>query len=224
MIRTVVVDDKALVRCGFRLTLNAAEHIDVVAAVTGGKALTAVREHEPGVVLLDIRMPDVDGLTVLRQLCAPPALERPAIAMLTTLDTDEYILTALGAGAAGFPLKDTDPAQLAQAVRTLAAGGVVLLPKATRFLLSGHPGTGEADQAIARIERLSERERVVRVLVAERLPIAGIGDRLRLSSGTVKDHVSAILTKLWVGGRVQAVLLARWAGLLGQRAGLLGQR
>ncbi|GGR85792.1 DNA-binding response regulator [Streptomyces aureoverticillatus] len=217
MIRAVVVDDEALVRSGFRLILNAAEDIEVVATATGGEALAAVREHQPDVVLLDIRMPDVDGLTVLRELRALPAPERPAIAMLTTFDTDEYVLTALDAGAAGFLLKDTEPVQLAQAVRTLAAGGVVMSPKATRSLLSSHPGTREADEGTARVGRLSERERDVLVLVAEGLSNAEIGDRLHLSGGTVKDHVSAILTKLRVGGRVQAALLAQRAGLLERR-------
>ncbi|MGW5731318.1 MULTISPECIES: response regulator [Streptomyces] len=217
MIRTVVVDDEALVRSGFRLILNAADDIEVVATATGGQALAAVRKHEPEVVLLDIRMPDVDGLTVLRELRALPAPKRPVVAMLTTFDTDEYVLRALDAGAAGFLLKDTEPAQLAQAVRMLASGGVVMSPKATRSLLSGHPGTGGTDQAAARVERLSEREQGVLVLVAEGLSNAEIGDRLHLSSGTVKDHVSAILAKLRVDGRVQAALLAQRAGLLAKR-------
>ncbi|WP_394427789.1 response regulator [Streptomyces sp. SGAir0957] len=217
MIRTVVVDDEALVRSGFRLILNAADDIEVVATATGGQALAAVREHGPDVVLLDIRMPDVDGLTILRELCALPAPKRPAVAMLTTFDTDEYVLRALDTGAAGFLLKDTEPAQLAQAVRMLASGGVVMSPKATRSLLSRHPGAGRTDQAIARVERLSERERDVLVLIAEGLSNAEIGDRLHLSSGTVKDHVSAILAKLRVDGRVQAALLAQRAGLLTER-------
>ncbi|GCD97659.1 DNA-binding response regulator [Embleya hyalina] len=217
MIRAVVVDDEALVRSGFRLILNAAEDIEVVATATGGEAIAVVREHEPDVVLLDIRMPDVDGLTVLRELRALPAPRRPAIAMLTTFDTDEYVLTALDAGAAGFLLKDTDPDLLAQAVRTLAGGGVVMSPKATRSLLGSHPGTAEADEGTARVGRLSERERDVLVLVAEGLSNAEIGDRLHLGGGTVKDHVSAILTKLRVGGRVQAALLAQRAGLLERR-------
>ncbi|WP_369215278.1 response regulator [Streptomyces flavofungini] len=217
MIRTVVVDNEALVRSGFRLILDAADDIEVVATATGGQALAVVREQRPDVVLLDIRMPDVDGLTVLRELHALPAPKRPVVAMLTTFDTDEYVLSALDAGAAGFLLKDTEPAQLAQAVRMLAAGGVVMSPKATRSLLSRHPGTGRADQATARVEGLSERERDVLVLVAEGLSNSEIGGRLHLSGGTVKDHVSAILAKLRVGGRVQAALLAQRAGLLAER-------
>ncbi|MFD9334695.1 response regulator [Streptomyces sp. NPDC060028] len=214
MIRVVVVDDEALVRSGFGLILGAAHDIEVVATATGGDALDTVREHRPDVVLLDIRMPDVDGLTVLAQLRALPA--SPAVAMLTTFDTDEYVLTALHSGAAGFLLKDTEPDQLAQLVRTLAAGGVVMSPKASRSLLRTHPAAGPAavDEEAARVKRLSDRERDVLVLLAQGLSNADIGTRLHLGTGTVKDHVSAILTKLRVTGRVQAALLAQRAGLL----------
>ncbi|QCX74867.1 Transcriptional regulatory protein DegU [Streptomyces sp. YIM 121038] len=215
MIRVVVVDDEALVRSGFELILNAADDLRVVATAAGGDAVDTVRRERPDVVLLDIRMPDVDGLTVLRELRSLP--EAPAVAMLTTFDTDEYIVTALRSGAAGFLLKDTEPDQLAQLVRTLAAGGVVMSPKASRSMLRAHPGPGGsaasgADRA--RVERLTGRERDVLVLIAEGLTNADIGTRLHLSAGTVKDHVSAILTKLRVTSRVQAALLAERAGLL----------
>ncbi|MEV6022823.1 response regulator transcription factor [Streptomyces sp. NPDC052036] len=215
MIRVAVVDDEALVRSGFSLILNAADDIEVVATATGADALDAVREHRPDIVLLDIRMPDVDGLTVLRELRALP--EPPVVAMLTTFDADEYVLTALLSGAAGFLLKDTEPDQLAQLVRTLAAGGVVMSPQASRTLLHTHPGTepSAVDEEAARVELLTDRERNVLVLLAEGLSNAEIGARLHLGTGTVKDHVSAILTKLRVAGRVQAALLAQRAGLLG---------
>lgn len=169
-------------------------------------------------MLLDIRMPDVDGLTVLGRLRA--LAEPPVVAMLTTFDADEYILTALRSGAAGFLLKDTEPDQLAQLVRTLAAGGVVMSPKASRAVWQSHPGAAVlGDEDAARVGRLTDREREVLVLIAEGLSNADIGTRIHLSAGTVKDHVSAILTKLRVGGRVQAALLAQRAGLLddGQR-------
>lgn len=210
----VVVDDEALVRSGFELILNAADGIEVVATATGAGAVAAVREHHPDVVLLDIRMPDVDGLTVLRELRAQPA--PPVVAMLTTFDTDEYVLTALQTGAAGFVLKDTEPDLLARLVHTLAAGGVVLSPKASRTLLGGRPGGEPADdeEERARVGRLTGRERDVLVLVAEGLSNAEIGARLHLSTGTVKDHVSAVLTKLRVAGRVQAALVAHRTGLL----------
>ncbi|MER5733846.1 response regulator transcription factor [Streptomyces sp. NPDC002138] len=216
----MVVDDEALVRSGFRMILNASDGIEVVATAQGGEAADVIRREHPDVVLLDIRMPDVDGLTVLRELQTLPT--PPTVAMLTTFDTDEYILTALRSGASGFLLKDTEPEQLAQLVRTLAAGGVVMSPKASRALLRGHPGAGAAqDPDVGRVNLLSDRERDVLVLIAEGLSNADIGARIHLSPGTVKDHVSSILTKLRVAGRVQAALLAERAGLLGNgdRAG-----
>lgn len=214
MIRVVVVDDEALVRSGFQMILNASDGIQVVATAEGAQAADVIRREQPDVVLLDIRMPDVDGLTVLGELQTLP--EPPTVAMLTTFDTDEYILTALRSGAAGFLLKDTEPEQLAQLVRTLAAGGVVMSPKASRALLRGHPETGTPqDAGVARVKLLSDRERDVLVLIAEGLSNADIGTRIHLSAGTVKDHVSSILTKLRVAGRVQAALLAERAGLLG---------
>ncbi|MGW0520818.1 response regulator [Crossiella sp. NPDC003009] len=212
MIRVVVVDDEELVRSGFRLILQAAGDIEVVATATGQRAVREVSLHRPDVVLLDIRMADVDGLTVLRQLqgLKPP----PVVAMLTTFDSDEYIVTALRSGAAGFILKDTAPAQLAQMVRTLAAGGVVLSSKVTRTVVEGRLGGSADGEAVARAEQLTERERGVLVLIAEGLSNTEIGARIHVSVGTVKDHVSAILTKLRVGSRVQAALVAERAGLL----------
>ncbi|MGK5531766.1 response regulator [Streptomyces sp. URMC 129] len=215
MIRVLVVDDEALIRTGFRLILNAAGGIDVVAAVTGGEALDAVRRHRPDVVLLDVRMPDVDGLTVLAGI---RALESPpVVAMLTTFDTDEYIAAALRAGASGFLLKDTDPEEIGAMVRTLAEGGTVLSAKVIRTVVDGYLDAGrdavEADAA-RRVARLTGRERHVLTLLATGLSNAEIGARLHLGVGTVKDHVSAILGKLDAGGRVQAALLAERAGLL----------
>jgi len=209
VIRVVVVDDEALVRSGFELILSVSDDVRVVATAVGAEAVEAVRRERPDVLLLDIRMPDVDGLTVLRAVRALP--EPPVVAMLTTFDTDEYVLTALRSGAAGFLLKDTEPEQLAQLVRTLAAGGVVLSPKASHAVLRGHP---EADEGVTRVGRLTERERQVLVLVAEGLSNGEIGARVHLSPSTVKDHVSTILGKLRVGSRVQAALLAQRAGLL----------
>ncbi|MFF4539918.1 response regulator [Streptomyces aureus] len=209
VIRVVVVDDEALVRSGFELILSVSDDVRVVATAAGAEAVEVVRRERPDVLLLDIRMPDVDGLTVLRAVRALP--EPPVVAMLTTFDTDEYVLTALRSGAAGFLLKDTEPEQLAQLVRTLAAGGVVLSPKASHAVLRGHP---EADEGVARVGHLTDRERQVLVLVAEGLSNTEIGARIHLSPSTVKDHVSTILGKLRVGSRVQAALLAQRAGLL----------
>ncbi|RAS66987.1 LuxR family two component transcriptional regulator [Lentzea atacamensis] len=212
MIRVVVVDDEELVRTGFRLILQAAGDIEVVATPTGAQAVREVSLHQPDVVLLDIRMPDVDGLTVLRQLQGLKS--PPVVAMLTTFDSDEYIATALRSGAAGFILKDTGPEQLAQMVRTVASGGVVLSPKVTRTVVDGYLGSGAGSEASQQVGSLTERERAVLVLIAEGLSNTDIGSRIHVSVGTVKDHVSAILTKLRVGSRVQAALVAQRAGLL----------
>ncbi|MCK1817095.1 response regulator transcription factor [Streptomyces sp. XM4011] len=200
------------------MILNASDGIRVVATAEGAQAAEVIRRETPDVVLLDIRMPDVDGLTLLRQIQALP--EPPHVAMLTTFDTDEYVLTALRSGAAGFLLKDTEPEQLVQLVHTLAAGGVVMSPKASRALLRGHPGAGAPQDAdVARVALLSDREREVLVLIAKGLSNADIGTRIHLSAGTVKDHVSSILTKLRVSSRVQAALLAERAGLLSGNGG-----
>ncbi|KAA0939359.1 response regulator [Streptomyces apricus] len=212
MIRVLVVDDEALVRTGFEHILSAADDIEVVAAVAGGRAVRAARELRPDVVLLDIRMPDVDGLTVLAQLRRLP--DRPVVAMLTTFDMDEYVAAALRSGAAGFLLKDTDPVQLPVLVRNLAAGGVVLSSSVTRTVVHGYLDNGPRHAAMRRVQVLSERERAVLVLIAEGLSNTAIGARLHLSTGTVKDHVSAVLSKLRVVSRVQAALLAERAGLL----------
>ncbi|MFI8932223.1 response regulator transcription factor [Streptomyces sp. NPDC053474] len=185
MIRVVVVDDEALARSGFPMVLNASDGIEVVATAQGAQAADVVRRELPDVVPLDIRMPDVDGLTAPRS------------------------------GASGFLLKDAEPEQLAQLVRTLAAGGVVVSPKASRALLRSHPAAGAPrDADVSRVGFLSDRERDVLVLVAEGLSNADIGTRIHLSAGTVKDHVSSILAKLRVSSRGQAALLAERAGLL----------
>ncbi|MEU5873589.1 response regulator transcription factor [Glycomyces sp. NPDC047369] len=210
MIRVLVVDDEALIRTGFQHILDAAGDIEVVAAVSGRQALAEVARLHPDVVLLDIRMPDVDGLTILERLRALPA--PPVVAMLTTFDTDEYVAAALRMGAAGFLLKDTDPEHLAVQVRTLAADGVVLSPKVTSTVVDGY--LAGRTRSSAAVERLSAREREILVLLAEGLSNGDIAARLYLGVGTVKDHVSAILTKLKVNGRVQAALVAERAGLL----------
>lgn len=212
VIRVLLVDDEALIRTGFQHILGTADDIEVVAAVSGGLAIQTAQESRPDVVLLDIRMPDVDGLTVLAGLRR--LRPSPVVAMLTTFDLDEYVATALRSGAAGFLLKDTDPEQLPHLVRTLAGGGVVLASQVTRTVVDGYLDSSPDQPAAHSVARLSERERTVLVLIAEGLSNADIGTQMHLSTGTVKDHVSAILTKLEVGSRVQAALLAERAGLL----------
>jgi DNA-binding NarL/FixJ family response regulator len=147
------------VRTGFRLILQAAGDIEVVATPTGAQAVREVSLLKPDIVLLDIRMPDVDGLTILRQLQGLKS--PPVVAMLTTFDSDEYIAMALRSGAAGFILKDTGPEQLAQMVRTLVSGGVVLSPKVTRTVVDGYLGSGVGSAAAEQVDLLTERERAV---------------------------------------------------------------
>ncbi|MFJ8936709.1 response regulator [Streptomyces sp. NPDC102365] len=212
MIRVLVVDDEALIRTGFEHILSAADDIEVVGAVVGGQAVAAAERLTPDVVLLDIRMPDVDGLSVLARLRVLPAA--PVVAMLTTFDMDEYVAAALRSGASGFLLKDTDPVQLPVLVRTLAQGGVVLSSSVTRTVVDGYLANGPQHAALRRVTRLTGREKAVLILIAEGLPNTAIAARLHLSTGTVKDHVSALLSKLCVGSRVQAALLAERAGLL----------
>ncbi|MFJ5306757.1 response regulator [Streptomyces sp. NPDC088350] len=213
MIRVVVVDDEALVRTGFTHILNASHDIGAVAAVPGGQAVRTVRELRPDVVLLDIRMPDVDGLTVLAELRLLP--DPPVVAVLTTFDTDEYVEAALRSGAAGFLLKDTDPEQLPYLIRTLADGGTVLSSQVIRTVVDGFLDQGGRDPyAVRLVDRLSGRERAVLALMAEGLSNTDIGDRLHLSTGTVKGHVSVVFEKLQVDNRVQAALVAERAGLL----------
>ncbi|MET8944027.1 response regulator transcription factor [Streptomyces sp. NPDC004542] len=212
MIRVLVVDDEALLRTGFQHILDASDDIEVVAAVSGGEAVRTARATAPDVVLLDIRMPDVDGLTVLAGLLRLP--QPPVVAMLTTFDMDEYVVTALRSGAAGFLLKDTDPEELPFLVRALADGGCVLSSKVTRTVVDRYLQAGCPEQTARRLDRLTDRERAVLVLIAEGLSNTDIAGRMHLSTGTVKDHVSAVLGKLEVNSRVQAALLAERAGLL----------
>jgi DNA-binding NarL/FixJ family response regulator len=216
--RVVVVDDEALVRSGIGLILRAAGDIDVVATANGADAMWEISLHHPDVVLLDIRMPDVDGLTVLNEVRA--MRDPPAVAMLTTFDADEYIEAALQAGASGFLLKDTDPQQLARAVRALAGGAVVLGPSAARLVLDN--GGAPRAEAAAKIGRLSQRERDVLKLVAEGADDDDIAARLALTVSALTQQVNAILSKLMVESRMQAALLAHAAGLFDEASGPWG--
>ena len=212
VIRVMVVDDEALVRSGLTMILGSAGDIEVVAACEGAAAVQAVHRHRPDVVLLDLRMPVVDGLVVLREFGGRPGA--PAVAMLTTFDTDEFNAQALALGAAGFLLKDTEPEQLIHAVRVLATGGSVLSPTVTATVIGGYIGGGATPEVAARVAAMTDRERDVLALVGQGLSNADIGRRLYLSTATVKDHVSAVLTKLAVSNRVQAAVAAREAGLV----------
>ncbi len=222
VIRVAVVDDEALVRSGLRLILGTAPDIEVVAECSGAFAVDTVLGSKADVVLLDIRMPDADGLSVLRQLRAAPA--SPAVAMLTTFDVQEYLAAALRAGAAGFLLKDTDPEQLVRAVRTLAEGGSVLDPAVTRAVIGGYLAAEAEATAAEAVEALTPREREVLTLLGEGLANPQIAERMGLAPSTVKDHVRAVLGKLGGLNRVQAAIVADRAGLVTSRPPIGGPR
>ncbi|MDQ0743023.1 DNA-binding NarL/FixJ family response regulator [Clavibacter sp. B3I6] len=209
VIRVVVVDDESLVRSGISLVLDSSPRITVSAAVSSGTAIDTIREHAPDVVLLDIRMPDPDGLTILRDLMAEPA--PPAVAMLTTFGPDETVLEALHRGASGFLLKDTDPEQLVRHVLTLAAGGLVLAPGLRPGRLFRSPD--DSAQA-ASVADLTEREAAVLGALARGLSNAEIGAECGLRLGTVKETVSSVISALGVGSRVEAAIVAARAGLV----------
>ncbi|MFC1260958.1 MULTISPECIES: response regulator [Streptomyces] len=215
-IRLLLVDDDPLVRAGLSFMLGGADDVEIVGeAADGDEVAGLVDRTRPDVVLMDIRMPGVDGLTATERLRGRP--EAPQVIVLTTFHADEQVLRALRAGAAGFVLKDTPPAEILDAVRRVAAGDPVLSPAVTRRLME-HAAGGAADvrrtRARARIETLNEREREVAVAVGRGLANAAIAAELFMSVATVKTHVSRILAKLGLGNRVQIALLAYDAGLL----------
>jgi DNA-binding NarL/FixJ family response regulator len=212
-LRVIVVDDEALIRSGLAMILGSAPDIDVVTTCSGTEAMAAVRAHRPHVVLLDIRMPDIDGLTLLRRLRTLP--DGPYVAMLTTFDTDEYIDQAISLGASGFLLKDTDPDILANSVRAVATGVGCLSTPVLRRLRDGRArGAGPGGGDSTAVDSLSARERQVLVHLGYGLSNVEIGVRMHLGAATVKDYVSAVLIKLGVANRIQAAVLAERAGLI----------
>ncbi|MEU4625930.1 response regulator transcription factor [Actinoplanes sp. NPDC023801] len=213
MIRVVVADDEPMVCAHLRTILGSADDVRVVdEALDGAAAVEAVIRHRPDVVLLDLRMPGVDGLTALGRIAR--LAHRPAVVVLTTFDADEYVLRALRAGAAGFLLKSTRPEDLIGLVRVAADGHTVLSPQATQRLVSA-ASREEAgrDRARRLLGELTPREVEVLTCLGEGLSNAGIGSRLSLTEATVKGHVSRLLVKLDCANRTQAGLLAREAGL-----------
>jgi len=214
MIRVLIADDQALVRGGFRLILEAQKDIEVVGeAEDGNDALAKAHELRPDVVLMDIRMPKMDGLEATRRLLSGDGDSR--VLVLTTLDADEYVYEAMKAGASGFLLKDVRPEQFADAVRVVASGDAMLAPVITRRLIEDFvrrppPGSGPP----AELAELSERELEVLKLIAQGLSNAEIAAALFLSEATVKTHVTHILTKLRLRDRVQAVVLSYECGLV----------
>ncbi len=215
-IRVVVADDQALVRAGFVALLDAQDGIEVVAeADTGTGALAAARELHPDVVLMDIRMPEMDGLAATRLIAADPSLADVRVVVLTTFELDEYVFEAMRAGASGFLVKHTEPAELVRAVRVVADGEALLSPSVTRRLVSEFAArTKEPTGAPDALAELTSREREVMALVAEGLTNAEIGVRLFMSPATARTHVSRILTKLSARDRTQLVVMAYESGLV----------
>ncbi|MFF4250730.1 response regulator [Streptomyces sp. NPDC001663] len=215
-IRLLLVDDDPLVRAGLSLMMGGADDIEIVGEAADGSEVEALVDRtRPDVVLMDIRMPSVDGLTATERLRGRK--DAPQVVVLTTFHADEQVLRALRAGAAGFVLKDTAPAEIVDAVRRVAVGDPVLSPTVTRQLMEHAVGTGadtRRTRARERIAALNDREREVAVAVGRGLANAEIAAALFMSVATVKTHVSRILAKLDLNNRVQIALLAYDAGLL----------
>jgi len=215
LIRVVVADDQALVRGGFRVLVDSAPDLEVVGEASDGtEAVALARKQQPDVVLMDIRMPHLDGLEATRLICGSEQTQGVKVLILTTFDLDEYVYEALRAGAGGFMLKDAPPRQLAEAVRTVAAGESLLAPAVTKRLIERYVSRPPADALRReRFAELTERELEVLKLLTRGLSNVEIGKRLFLSEATVKTHVTRVLNKLGVRDRVQAVVLAYESGL-----------
>ncbi|WP_149359389.1 response regulator [Lolliginicoccus suaedae] len=213
-IRVIVADDQALVRSGFSMLLASADDISVVAEASNGQeAVDLARRLLPDVVLMDIRMPVMDGLEATREIAATSATSSVRVLMLTTFGLDEYVYGALRAGASGFLLKDTRPHELLDAVRVIAAGEALLSPSVTRTLIAEFVRSPESRRPTPKaLESLTDRERDVLALVADGLSNAEIAERLVVSIGTAKTHVSRLLMKLHARDRAQLVVIAYQTG------------
>jgi len=217
VIKVLIADDQALVRSGFRMILESRDDLEVVGeAGDGEQAIRLAEQTRPDVVLMDVRMPGLDGVAATARLTAAP--DAPRVIILTTYDLEEPLYAALRAGASGFLLKDVRPADLVEAIRVVAGGDALLAPTATRRLLDRFLVTDVTPAAPSgSLDRLTEREREVLTLMARGASNAEIADRLVVSETTVKTHVSAILRKLEVRDRVRAVVLAYDLGLVRPR-------
>jgi DNA-binding NarL/FixJ family response regulator len=215
MIRVLLVDDQALVRAGFRMIVENAPDMSVVGEAGDGTTATAMAvELQPDVVLMDVRMPDVDGVEATRRISSSGA-GHARILILTTFDLDEYVYASLHAGASGFLLKDTFAADLLSAIRVVARGDAVVAPSVTRRLIERYVGNRPTPITPAReLDTLTEREREVLVLIARGLSNIEIAARIYVTEGTVKTHVSRVLAKLNLRDRVQAVVYAYESGLV----------
>ncbi|WP_338087952.1 response regulator transcription factor [Nocardioides lijunqiniae] len=222
MIRVVIADDQGLIRGGFKALIDSAPDMCVVGeAATGHEAVGRVRDTRADVVVMDIRMPEMDGIEATRLICTDEDMAGVRVLILTTFELDEYVLEAVEAGASGFLGKSVDPDELVQAIRTLAAGDALLSPKATRALLSRYARVGVAEAAgvldSARLPELTDREREVVALVAHGLTNDDIAERLFVSPLTAKTHVNRAMMKVGARDRAQLVVAAYQSGLI--RAG-----
>jgi len=215
-VRVLLVDDQPLLRTGFRLILTSEPDIEVVGEAGDGEtAITQARALSPDVVLMDIRMPHVDGIEATRQIAAMAGLEQVRVLILTTYDTDAYVFEGLAAGASGFLLKDAGPAELLHAVRVVAAGEALLAPRITRRLIAQFTARRAADRAAGhRLSVLTDREREVVALVGQGLRNDEIGAALFLSPATARTHVSRAMVKLGARDRAQLVVIAYRTGLV----------
>jgi DNA-binding NarL/FixJ family response regulator len=220
-IRVMLADDQRLVRAGFRSILDGEDDINVVAeAGDGAEAVHVAAASRPDVVLMDIRMPVLDGLEATRRIVADKALSDVKVVILTTFDLDDYVYTALKAGASGFLVKDTDPVELIHGVRVTARGDALLAPSVTRRLIAEFAMRIKVPPPSKDLKSLTEREREVMALVAAGLSNDEIATRLVVSPATAKTHVSRVLTKLGARDRAQLVVLAYESGMV--RPGWLG--
>lgn len=214
-VRVLVVDDQALIRAGFAAILGTTPGVEVVGeAADGAAAVDSARRLRPDVVLMDIRMPGVDGITATAEICTDPALVDVRVVVLTTFESDQYVFAALRAGASGFLGKDVDPTTLIAAVHTVAGGEALLSPRATRALIDHSISVLPAAAAVPGADRLTPREREIVGFVGRGLTNAQIADALVVSPLTVKTHVNRAMTKIGARDRAQLVVFAYQSGLV----------
>jgi DNA-binding NarL/FixJ family response regulator len=215
MIRVLIVDDQPLVRAGLRVLFEGEPDIAVVGeAAHGEEALSLTRHAQPDVVLMDIRMPVLDGIEATRQIAAEERLAAVRVLILTTFELDEYVFEALRAGASGFLLKDAEPVELLQAIRVVADGDALLSPSVTRRLISRFVAAPEQRRSPERLDALTEREREIMALAAKGLSNDEIAELLTISPATAKTHVSRAMVKLGARDRAQLVVMAYQSGLV----------